>query len=306
MAASDRLGSGFFDAVSKILRCSGKVITTGLGKSGYVARKMASTLSSTGTPSFFIHPAEAMHGDFGMISKEDAILAIAHSGETREVLGVAKFAKQLGIPVIAITGKPGSSLDQLACISLDGAIDQEADSLGLAPTVSSTLALAICDALAVAVMRGRGFTTEEFAKLHPGGSLGRSLASVSDYMQPVSRILTVSPLSTFDDVLAAITQHKHNFGIVAVVNGSGCLVGAISDGDIRRALSKHRAEALAMTADQLMTRTPKTIFSDLPAMDSVRIMEQFSIVSIFVVDRGAPDQCIGMIRLHDLTAAKVI
>jgi arabinose-5-phosphate isomerase len=302
--SSQRLSSEFYAAVCKILECSGKVVTAGLGKSGYIARKMASTLASTGTPSFFLHPAEAMHGDSGMLASNDCLIAIAHSGETREVLGLARFARQLGVPVIAVTGNIKSSLNQLACVGLDGSIDQEADSLGLAPTVSSTLALALCDALAVAVMRGRGFSTQEFAKLHPGGALGRSLATVEELMHVADRLSPVSLVSNFNDVVAAIT--KYNFGIVPVTDGDGFLVGAISDGDIRRALQSHHAHALSLVGADLMTKNPKTIFADEPAMNAVKIMEHHSILSIFVAARSEPRKCIGIIRLHDLTAAKII
>jgi arabinose-5-phosphate isomerase len=304
IASSQRLSTEFSLAVHKILGCQGKVVTTGLGKSGYIARKMASTLSSTGTPSFYIHPAEAMHGDFGMLAPEDCVIAIAHSGETREVLGVARFARQMAIPVIAVTGNEKSSLNQLACVALDGSIANEADSLGLAPTVSSTLALALCDALAVAVMRGRGFSTEEFAKLHPGGALGRSLATVEELMHSAERLSPVTLLSEFNQVVAAIT--KYNYGIVPVTDEHNFLVGAISDGDIRRALQSYKAAALDLSGADLMTKDPKTIFSDEPAMNAVKIMEKYSILSIFVVARHAPNKCLGIIRLHDLTAAKII
>lgn len=302
--ASRRLSTDFYRAVQQILACSGKVVTTGLGKSGYIARKMASTLASTGTSAFFLHPAEALHGDFGMLGTNDCLLAIAHSGETREVLGVASFARRMGIPVIAITGNEKSSLNQQAGICLDGSIDQEADTLGLAPTVSSTLALALCDALAVAVMRGRRFSTEEFARLHPGGSLGRSLATVADLMHPANQLSTVGPNGDFNEVVAAIT--KFNYGVVPVVDDGGLLIGAISDGDIRRALQQHRGDALALHATDVMTKAPKIIYGDEPAMNAVKLMEQHSILSVFVIDRHRPGVCIGMIRLHDLTAAKII
>ncbi|MEZ4742853.1 MAG: KpsF/GutQ family sugar-phosphate isomerase [Bdellovibrionota bacterium] len=299
--ASKRLSASFFLAVEAILNCSGKVVVTGLGKSGYIARKMASTLSSTGTPSFYLHPAEAMHGDFGMLQPTDCLIAITHGGETREVLGVAKFAKGLKIPVISITGNIESTLSSMSDFSLDGSIEKEADALGLAPTASSTVALALCDALSVAVMKGRGFTSKDFANLHPGGSLGRSFVMVSSHFKDARDLKTVSTSSSFYQIVEAISSP--NYGIIAVLDDKARISGAISDGDIRRAILKYGEKAHELLASDLMSLNPFTISIRETVTNAVAKMEQNAVTSLFVMDGSC---FAGLLRLHDLITAKII
>jgi arabinose-5-phosphate isomerase len=301
--ATTRLGEPFARAVRAMLEAQGKVIVTGLGKSGHIARKLASTLSSTGTSAFFLHPTEGLHGDFGMIQPQDCLVAIAFGGETNEVLEVSRYARRVGIPVVAITGKLESTLARLAHIVVDGSVEREADPLGLAPTCSSTVALALGDALAVSLMRARGFTTGDFAALHPGGSLGRRLSLVRDHMHTGERLPKVAESTDFHEILAAVT--RQNFGIVAVTSGDK-LLGAISDGDLRRALLKSGGGALAMKAKDLMSREPKTTFDTTLAIDALTFMSNRQITQLFVVTREAPTQLVGIVRLHDLLAAKIL
>ena len=301
-----RLGPGFAGAVQAVLAARGKVIVTGLGKSGHVARKVASTLSSTGTSAFFLHPSEALHGDFGMMQLADCLVAIAFGGETAEVLEVGRYARRIGVPVIAVTGKTSSTLAQLAHFVLDGSIDGEADPLNLAPTCSSTVAMALGDALAVTLMRARGFTHTDFASLHPGGSLGRRLSRVQDHMHAGPAMPVVSAITDFHGVLEAVTHH--NFGITAVVDGKGDLVGAISDGDLRRALLQRGAQALACTARDFMSPAPTTITAATLAIDAVALMSDRPrpITSLFVLAGDGGRRPLGLLRLHDLLAAKIL
>lgn len=311
--AGQRLGEDFALAVATVLKSTGKVVVSGLGKSGHVARKIASTLSSTGTPAFFLHPGEALHGDFGMVQSTDSVLAIAFGGETQEVIEVAKFSRRLGIPVIAITGKKNSTLGEVAHIVLDGGITREADPLGLAPTASSTLAMALGDALAVALMRARGFSSSDFAALHPGGSLGRRLSTVADHMQGLAKIGCLAEQADFHQILESVT--KSNFGIAAIVRDKDLLVGAISDGDLRRALLQRQGQALAASAAQLMSRSPRCIGAKALAIDALNVMNEKQITQLFVVDPapslpggpiGGPVRLLGLVRLHDLLAAKIV
>lgn len=301
--AANLLENSFFFAFQSIFSCKGKVILTGIGKSGYIAQKIASTLSSTGTPAVFVHPSEALHGDFGMISEGDCLLAISYGGETRELLAVVKFAKDLKIGTIAITGKIHSSLAKLADHVVDGSVLSEADTLGLAPTSSSTVALALGDALAVAVMQARGITREKFASLHPGGSLGRDLAKIIDFMRPLSEVGAVDSDARFNLILESIA--KLNFGIVPVVDKSSSkLIGCISDGDIRRCLLLYGSKTLEMQAGQLMTSKPKVILSNARAIEAIGVMEEFKITSLFIVSEK--HELLGFVRLHDLISAKII
>lgn len=303
-AAAHRIGPVFSGAVQAILQSTGKVVVTGLGKSGHVARKIASTMSSTGTSSFFLHPTEALHGDFGMIQKNDCLIAIAFGGETYEVLEVARYARRVGIPVVGITGRLDSTLAQLSHYVLDGSVPREADPFNLAPTSSSTLAMALGDAIAISLMRARGFGEADFANLHPGGSLGRRLSLVRDHMHSGARLPTISPEANFHEVLEGVTSQ--NFGIVAVVDSQWNLQGAISDGDLRRALLRLDSEALRKSAADLMTANPKTIPSGTLAIDALRIMNERQITQLFVVESTTSNQLIGIIRLHDLLAAKIL
>jgi arabinose-5-phosphate isomerase len=300
--AAKSLGESFELACGAILRAPGKVVLTGLGKSGHVSRKISATLASTGTPSIFLHPAEALHGDLGVIQKHDVLVSIAFGGETEEVLAVTRYAKRLGVPVVAITGKLNSTLARLADHVIDGTVQKEVCPHNLAPTASTTVALGLGDAIAIAVMQARGFKQEDFAALHPSGALGRRLATVKDLMQLAGQALpSVDVDSSFTSVLAAIT--KKNFGIVPVLGSSGELLGAISDGDIRRILLEKGDQALALKAADFMTRQPKTIASDHLAIDAFKRMEAAQITSLFVQDQ---DKLLGLVRMHDLLAAKIV
>ena len=300
--AGSRLGLSFSAAVKMVLSCTGKVVVTALGKSGHVAAKIAATLSSTGTPATFLHASEALHGDFGMINHDDLLLAIAFGGETREVLAVCKFARRFGLKVIGITGKTDSSLADLADEVLDASISQEADTLGLAPTSSTSVSLSLGDALAVALMKARGFKEEHFAQLHPGGSLGKALVRVDELMHKRNAISAVLSDADFHAVLEAVTSP--NFGIVAVIDAEGRIEGSVTDGDLRRALLKYGGNALKMHAVELMNPSPKTVAVDLKAIEVIGVMEKHKITSLFVVDQQ--DKLLGLVRLHDLLAAKIV
>ena len=304
LKAADRLEHPFSDAVRAVLESQGKLVVTGLGKSGHVGRKIASTLSSTGTSAAFLHPSEALHGDFGMLQKADSLMAIAYGGETYEVIEVARFARRMGIPVIALTGKVESTLAKVAHHVLDVHVEREADPLNLAPTCSSTLTMALGDAIAVALMRARRFGQVDFASLHPGGSLGRRLSLVGDHMHAGDNLQKVLMHTDFHDVLKAVTVD--NFGIAAVVSEAGHLVGAISDGDLRRALLTLGAKALDCQATDLMSQRPKVIFDSALAIDAVTMMNELRISRLFVVSEDAPERVKGLVRLQDLLAAKIL
>lgn len=302
LAAADRLGDSFFGAFLDIYNCKGKVILTGLGKPGHIGQKIASTMSSTGTPAIFIHPSEALHGDFGMMAADDCLIAISNGGETRELLAVAKYARQMGVPVVAITGRPQSTLAKLATHAIDGGVVKEADTLGLAPTSSSTLALALGDALAVATMRAKGMTRERFAVLHPGGSLGRELTLIEHLMHPVKDICVLSGSESFESVVDGM--NKSNFGLAAVLNEKGNLLGCISDGDLRRSLLNFAAKAFQMKARDIMSSNPKKIYPQARAVEAISIMEEHKITALFVVSKES--EFLGLARLHDLLSAKII
>ncbi len=304
--SSKNLTPSFYQAVEVLSQCKGKVIITGLGKSGQVAAKISSTMSSTGTSSIFLHASDAMHGDFGMFLKEDCLVAITYGGETREVLAVVSFAKKLNVPVLGITGNLTSSLAKLCDFVLDGSVEREADILGLAPTASSAVALALGDALAVCLMKAKGFTKEDFAVYHPGGELGRSLAKVSEFMHEISSLHLISPRGSFLDALKAISGA--NFGIAAVVaeDSEKKILGCISDGDIRRVLLSKGKGVWEEKIENLMTQAPKTIDREASLLQAVSLMEQAKITSLFVVSQTEVPCLEGIVRLHDLLAAKVI
>ena len=304
-AAATRLGVEFSQASQVILQAEGKVVVTGLGKSGHVGRKISATLASTGTPSIFLHPAEALHGDLGVIQRKDVLFAIAFGGETDEVLTVARHAKRIGVSVIAITGKLESSLAKLSDFCIDGSVDREVCPHNLAPTTSTTVAMALGDAFAVALMNARGFSQTDFARLHPSGALGRRLMTVSDLMKPKGVDLpAVSRDTEFHAILEAIT--RNNYGIVPVVGGSGEILGAISDGDIRRTLLAQGSKALQLTAEAFMTKNPRKIAATALAIEAFKRMEESQITSLFVVADGSPDNLAGLVRMHDLLAAKIV
>ena len=294
--AAQRLDNSFARALDCIADCTGRVVVSGMGKSGHIARKVSATLSSTGSPSFFLHPAEALHGDFGLLRKGDVLLAIAFSGETYEVNAVCRYALHLQLPIIAITGRLASTLSSLADIVLDGSVHEEACPLGLAPTSSAITALALGDALAAALMKRRGFTEHQFARLHPGGTIGRRFQQVAAFQQQAT---TVSPSADFFAVLHGVSSHNH--GIVAVVDDAHNLLGAITDGDVRRALTQHRDQAFSMSATALMSTQPKTITPEVLVAEAVQRMEQHRITALFLVPPTS-NRLLGMVRLHALMA----
>lgn len=298
----DQLGVSFTHAVEKILSITGKVVWSGLGKSGHICRKLAATMSSTGTPAFYLHPGEAMHGDLGMLQKGDLLVAVAFSGETQELLEVARYARRRDISVVAITGMLGSSLAQLADVVLDGSVEKEADGLGLAPTSSSTVSLALGDALAVAVMRLRGFNERDFASYHPGGKLGRRLSHVGDHARIFEQGSYLRPEYNFHQALEAVTCQ--NFGISPVVNDKGELLGSVTDGDLRRFLLKFDSEALKKKVSDLMSVRPKKIAAHCLSVDAVNQMDNNKVTALFVVDEKG--QLVGLVRMHDLLEAKII
>ena len=289
-------------AVGMLLGCSGRVVVSGIGKSGHIARKIAATLASTGTPAMFVHPAEAAHGDLGMVTSEDAFIAISYSGEAAELLSILPIVKRMGAPLIAMTGKPQSSLAQLADVHLNIAVEKEACPLNLAPTASTTVTLALGDALAVALLDARGFREEDFARSHPGGALGRRLLThVRDVMRSgdaVPMVTTDVPLSA---ALLEITQK--GMGMTAIVDAAGRPAGVFTDGDLRRMLDKVQ-DFTKVTIRDVMHANPHTVHPEQLAVDAVAIMEEFRINQMLVVD--ADGKLVGALHIHDLTRAKVI
>ena len=302
-ALEGRVGPEFVEACRLILNCTGRVVVSGMGKSGHVARKIAATLASTGTPAFFVHPGEASHGDLGMILPQDVVLALSYSGETDELLFILPVIKRQGIPLIAITGKPGSSLANQADVHLDGSISNEACPLGLAPTTSTTVALVMGDALAIALLEARGFTADDFARSHPAGSLGRRLLlHISDVMHKGADVPTVAPDATITSALVEMT-HKH-LGMTAVVDADRRLLGVFTDGDLRRALDDEGVNLRGATVAELMTRGPKTIGADKLAAEAAQLMEKHQIHALLVVDDE--QRVVGALNIHDLLRARVV
>jgi arabinose-5-phosphate isomerase len=300
-ALSDRLDDAFVRAIELIAPCGGKVVVTGMGKSGHVCRKIAATLASTGTPAFFLHAAEALHGDLGMLERKDLVLAISNSGETVEILELIPVVKRLGLPLVVMTGRADSTLGRAADVVLDVSVAEEACPLGLAPTASTTATLAMGDALAVALLEHRGFRTEDFAALHPAGTLGRKLLRVADLMHTGDAVPRVLTTTATKDMLLEITSKR--LGVTAVVDGDGRLAGVVTDGDLRRALAEP-GDLLSRTAGAVMSRRPKTIEAQALAATALAIMERHAITSLFVVDAaGRPE---GVVHLHDLLRAGVV
>ncbi len=300
-ALAARLDDSFARAVELIAGAAGKVVVTGMGKSGHVSRKIAATLASTGTPAFFLHAGEALHGDVGMLERHDLVLAISNSGETPEILDLIPMLKRLALPLIALTGNPQSTLGQAADVALDVSVAEEACPLGLAPTASTTATLAMGDALAVALLQHRGFRPEDFAALHPAGTLGRRLLRVADLMHVGAAVPSVSAATGMRDTLVEITSKR--LGVAAVTDDAGRLMGVITDGDLRRAAAR-LGDLLVHTAADVMTGHPKTIDGNALAAEAVAAMEHYAITSLFVTDpNGRP---IGVIHLHDLLRARVV
>lgn len=300
---ADSIDSAFADAVKMILASKGRVIVTGMGKSGLVGQKIASTMASTGTPAFFLHPAEALHGDLGMIIKGDVVIAISNSGETEEVLRILPIVKRIGAGLIAMTGKPGSTLANSGDIHLNIAIKEEACPLGLAPTASTTATLAMGDALAVALLVERGFKAEDFALFHPGGALGKKLLlSVSDLMHSDDALPMVTSDTLMRTAIYEITSKK--LGCTGVAAADGSLVGVITDGDLRRALEKG-VEFLDRPAEELMHRNPKRILASDLAARALQQMETYSITTLFVFSDDSSPKPVGIVHLHDLLKAGI-
>jgi len=299
-----RINEHFVQAVELILACEGKVVVTGVGKSGIIGQKIASTLASTGTPAFFLHPTEGIHGDLGMLEKKDIVVAISNSGETDELSQILPLIKRYGNRLIALTGKANSTLARAGDVVLDVSVEEEACPLGLAPTASTTVTLAMGDALAVALLEKRGFKKEDFAIRHPGGKLGkRLLLRVRDLMHAGDELPMVYEETLMKGALVEITSKR--LGVTGVMNKRHELVGIITDGDLRRALERH-TDLLERTAGEVMTKNPKWIEADTLAAQAVQRMEEHSITSLFVFDNSGERTPRGIIHLHDLLKAGVV
>jgi arabinose-5-phosphate isomerase len=289
-------------AVALMLGCKGRVVVSGIGKSGHIGRKIAATLASTGTPALFLHPAEAAHGDLGMVTPQDVLIAISYSGESAELAVVIPAVKRMGVPVIAMTGKPGSRLALVSDVHLDVSVDKEACPLNLAPTASTTVTLALGDALAVALLELRGFKSEDFALSHPGGALGRKLLThVRDVMRSGEAVPAVKPDAPLTEALLEISQK--GMGMTAVLDDAGRPVGVFTDGDLRRLFEKTH-DFSRLTIRDVMHANPRRIHPEQLAVDAVAVMEEFRINQMLVVDQD--DKLVGALHIHDLTRAKVI
>ncbi|MCI0749035.1 MAG: KpsF/GutQ family sugar-phosphate isomerase [Nevskiales bacterium] len=296
-----RINDEFVHACRTMLQCEGRVVVTGMGKSGHIGGKLAATLASTGTPAFFVHPGEASHGDLGMITRQDAVLALSYSGETHELTAIVPLIKRLGVPLIALTGRPDSTLAKAADVHLDVSVAQEACPLNLAPTASTTATLAMGDALAVALLEARGFSEEDFALAHPGGTLGkRLLLRIRDLMHTGERIPKVTPDAPLTRALLEMT--RKGLGLTAVVDADGTVLGVYTDGDLRRTLDQgvdlHRANIR-----EVMTRGGRHVHADQLAAEAVNLMEKHKITALLVVD--GEQKLVGVLHLHDLLRAGV-
>ncbi len=294
------LDESFARAIELLLGCEGKVVLTGIGKSGHIARKIASTLSSTGTPAHFLHPSEALHGDLGTIDKGDVVIAISNSGESAEVVALIPYIKMLGVPLIAITNRPDSTLAKHSNVHLSLNIDREACPLQLAPTTSSTATLVLGDALAMTLLELKGFTREDFALRHPAGTLGRKLRLVRDLYHTGKELPVVEEETPMREVILEITSK--GFGATAVVDKEGKLVGIITDGDLRRFV-KGGGDFSKSTAREVMTQNPKTARAEELALEALRRMEEHKITVLIVVDKDSKPE--GIIHLHDILRAEI-
>jgi len=303
VSLSTRLGAPFVAAVERMLRCRGRVVVSGIGKSGHVARKLAATLASTGTPAFFVHPAEAGHGDLGMITADDVVVMLSNSGETDELLLLTPHLKRQGAALIAVTGNERSSIAQAADVHLDASVDAEACPLGLAPTASTTAALALGDALALAILDARGFSVEDFARSHPGGALGRRLLTrVADVMRKGDALPRVAASATLAEAIVEMTAK--GMGMTGVVDEHDRIAGVFTDGDLRRSLARVIDAKAARVAD-LMTTSPRTIAADRLAADCIVLMETPPrIMALLVADDAG--RLIGAVQMHDLFRARVV
>lgn len=301
-ALSNRLDHSFQSAVDMILRCRGRVVVSGIGKSGHIARKIAATMASTGTPSFFVHAAEANHGDLGMVTANDLMLAVSYSGESDELLTIVPLVKRQGAPLISMTGNAASSLARESDVHLDCRVEQEACPLNLAPTASTTAALALGDALAVALLEARGFSEEDFARSHPGGSLGRRLLThVRDVMRSGDEVPSVPDTASLAQAVLEISRKR--MGMTAVLAADGRVAGVFTDGDLRRSLEKGIDLRIACIAD-VMTRKPRTIRPEALAVEAVQLMEASKTTQLPVVDGSG--KLVGALNIHDLFRARVL
>ncbi|RFQ25491.1 KpsF/GutQ family sugar-phosphate isomerase [Pseudomonas sp. ATCC 13867] len=293
-----RIGANFTQACKLLLACTGRVVVVGMGKSGHVGNKIAATLASTGTPAFFVHPAEASHGDMGMITRDDVVIALSNSGSTAEIVTLLPLIKRLGITLISMTGNPESPLAKAAIVNLDASVEQEACPLNLAPTSSTTVSLVLGDALAIALLEARGFTAEDFAFSHPGGALGRRLLlkveNVMHVGEELPQVLLGTSLSG-----ALLEMTRKGLGMTIVLNEDGALAGLFTDGDLRRTLDKG-LDVRQVTIDQVMTVHGKTARPDMLAAEALKIMDDHKISVLVVVDDT--DHPVGVLHIHDLTA----
>ena len=298
----DRIDAGFVKACDLILNCRGRVVVTGMGKSGHIGSKIAATLASTGTPSFFVHPGEASHGDLGMITPQDVVLAISNSGNTAEVITILPLIKRMGAPLISMTGSAKSVLAREADVNLDVSVDTEACPLGLAPTSSTTVTLVMGDALAVALLEARGFSAEDFAFSHPGGSLGRRLLlKVNDIMHAGERIPAVLEGTSLREAL--LEMSRKGLGMTTIVDAQGVLKGIFTDGDLRRALDKG-VDIHKTNINEIMTRNCRTVHLEMLAAEALKIMEDFKINGLVVTD--SDNRVVGALNMHDLLRAGVL
>lgn len=297
----ERVNGDFVKSIDILYECKGRVIITGMGKSGHIGRKIAATLSSTGTPSYFLHPAESTHGDSGIITRDDVVVAISNSGETAELLNLLPLIERFGVPMVAMTGKLTSTLSQKADCTLDISVEQEACPLGKAPTASTTATLAMGDALAICLLKKRGFTTDDFLMFHPSGALGKGvLYKISDLMISGDRLPIVEENSNFHKTIEFITEMK--LGCAIIVNTDGTMLGVLTDGDIRRTLLKYDSTSQLLARD-VMTQNPKVVLQTDLAAKALNIMEKHSITSLVVCDENKKP--VGLIHIHDLLKAGV-
>ncbi len=299
----DKIDENFERAVELIYRCRGKVVVMGVGKSGIIAKKIASTLASTGTPAFFLHPVEGMHGDLGMLAKGDVVMILSNSGETDEISRILPLLNRFGNRLIALTGNINSNLAKAGDVVLDVCVREEACPLGLVPTASTTATMALGDALAIVLLERRGFKDEDFAILHPGGYLGKRSLKVGELMHAGEAFPMVKENTRMRDAIFEITSKR--LGVTGVADADGNLVGVITDGDLRRALERY-GDLLSRKASEVMTRNPKTIERDSLAARAVQKMEEYSITSLFVFNSGEDRIPVGIIHLHDLLKAGIV
>jgi arabinose-5-phosphate isomerase len=302
-ALQSRIDEQFARACALLLACRGRVVCTGMGKSGHIARKIAATLASTGTPAFFMHPGEASHGDLGMVADGDVVLALSNSGEAEEILTIVPVLKRQGNLMIAMTGRPESSMARLADVHLDARVDEEACPLGLAPTSSTTAALVLGDALAVSLLEARGFTAEDFARSHPAGALGRRLLlHIADIMHAGDTVPRVGVDATMSEALVEMSRKR--LGMTAVVDADGRLAGIFTDGDLRRAVDNATVDLRSTRVGELMARSPKTIGPHALAVEAAHLMEEHKINALVVVDDT--HHVVGALNIHDLLRARVV